>query len=823
MLKHYLTSALRHFARHKTTTTINLICLALGLVCFLAVHSVVTAFNNSDRQFADADRIYAITQKYIAPGSNMNIPTVPLTAWPAAEYLKTDIPELEAVARLNTGGEAPVSVGANKTFAKLTFADPSFFDIFDWPFLAGDAKNALRDTRSVVLTEATAIRLFGSPAKALGQSLLLHGATSLSVTGVIAPLRGLSHMSEVVPLASFDILAPMELLVSSTSGAWMRNNWNSPVGFTYVRLPADGSFTFEALKSRLATFDRRYVPAYEWQAKFGAVPLPQVFIANFNSLVGTDKTGMSVGTVLYILGALVLFVSILNYANLATAQATARAKEIGLRRVVGAGRLELAAQYIGEATLLTLAAALVAQVLVTVVATPLLSTGDSAISFAVTNFVSQLPLVLAVVLGVGFLAGAYPAFVLSRIAVAEALRSGRVRTGPRFVPSLLVAIQFSATSFLIIAILVMSVQHKSMQQNVLSKEGDPLVVISNDLSITRIAFDTIRSELLAQPHIRGVTASRQAPWEVAGSLVSVSVSPDSAARRWTVCNNDVQRDYLKTMDIPLIAGRAFDPARASDNAVYRDKQIVEGTSVIIDRALAEQSGWTPNEAIGKSLHLWRPGATYTTGPAVRVIGVVENKPLRLLGLGATSNLFLQQLDAANLPIIRIDSNDVAAGLREIDAVWTKLAPNVAIKRRFASEVLNNSLAAFKAVTKAFQMIALLASSIAVLGLIGMSLHIIRRRTHEIGVRKTMGASVQQILTLLLKDFSKPVLIANLVAWPFAFVTMTIYLNIFVTRTALSLTPFIASMLLTLLIAWLAVLIQASRAARMNPATVLRHE
>jgi putative ABC transport system permease protein len=277
------------------------------------------------------------------------------------------------------------------------------------------------------------------------------------------------------------------------------------------------------------------------------------------------------------------------------------------------------------------------------------------------------------------------------------------------------------------------------------------------------------------------------------------------------------------MEIPLIAGRGFDATRASDNAIYRDKTIVEGTSIVIDRALAEQSGWTPNEAVGKSLYLWMPGAEYTTGPAVRIIGVVENKPLRLLGLGATANLFLQRPDAANIPIIRISSTDVRAGLNEIDAVWTKLAPTVAIKRRFASEVLDNSLKTFTAIAKVFQIVASLALVIAVLGLIGMSLHIIGRRTHEIGVRKSLGASVRQILTLLLKDFSKPVLIANLIAWPFAFGAMSIYLTIFVTRTALSLAPFVASLILTLLFAWLAVAAQAMRAARMNPAAVLRYE
>jgi putative ABC transport system permease protein len=179
--------------------------------------------------------------------------------------------------------------------------------------------------------------------------------------------------------------------------------------------------------------------------------------------------------------------------------------------------------------------------------------------------------------------------------------------------------------------------------------------------------------------------------------------------------------------------------------------------------------------------------------------------------------------SAALPIIRIDGSDMRAALAEIDSVWNRLAPNVTIKRRLMDEVLSSSLTVFTAITNGFQAVAMLALVIAVLGLIGMSMHIIGRRTHEIGVRKSLGASVKQILVLLLKDLSKPIVIANVAAWPLAFGAMSLYLSIFVTRTTLSVAPFLLSLIITLIVAWTAVIVQATRAARLNPATVLRHE
>ena len=206
-----------------------------------------------------------------------------------------------------------------------------------------------------------------------------------------------------------------------------------------------------------------------------------------------------------------------------------------------------------------------------------------------------------------------------------------------------------------------------------------------------------------------------------------------------------------------------------------------------------------------------------------MIGVVDNRTTRLLGLGATSNVFFLKPLMAVTPVVRIDRRDVSAALAEIDGVWNRLMPQIAIKRRFADELLGEALATFELVSSVFAGITVLALVIAVLGLIGMSIHSIGRRTHEIGVRKTRGASVRGIVTLLLRDFSKPVLVANLIAWPLAFVAMNGYLSIFTNRVGLTWKPFATSLLLTVVYRWFAVSVQVIRAARMKPARVLRED
>ena len=300
-------------------------------------------------------------------------------------------------------------------------------------------------------------------------------------------------------------------------------------------------------------------------------------------------------------------------------------------------------------------------------------------------------------------------------------------------------------------------------------------------------------------------------------------SPAATARRVPVTVSSVNHDFFATLDIRLLAGRVFD--RDQNDTIGSAFRSGTTPVIVIDRALAQQHGWqTPDEAVGKTIYVVNIGAGSGTPAPRTVIGVVENYPMALVSpFGATANLYELQPSTATLPIVRIAAGEAAAALKEIETVWSALAPSVALKMEFADQTLNRAYAYFGMVTSVFLGVAMLALAISVLGLIGMSIQVIGRRQHEIGVRKTLGASVAKVVRLLLTDFSKPVVIANLIAWPMAYFVMNLYLSVFTLRTGLSLTPFLLSLASTMAIAWIAVSAQATRAARMKPAAVLRYE
>jgi putative ABC transport system permease protein len=386
--------------------------------------------------------------------------------------------------------------------------------------------------------------------------------------------------------------------------------------------------------------------------------------------------------------------------------------------------------------------------------------------------------------------------------------------------------QFGSASFLLIAMIVMYAQNRQLKQAAFTNISNTLVSISNNVGAAGVDYELLRSELQRLPQVQAVTASEQVPWIIFGRQESASRSRDANAQKVPILSNRVHHDFFSTLRIPLLAGRVFDREHATDDASRSAAQSAStATNVVIDRAFAEQQGWLqPGEALGKTLYVFDADSPTSLPVPRTVIGVVETRAMTIMSpFGATATLYSLAPVVANSPIIRISTTDVAATLKQIESAWNRLAPSVALKMRFADELLNDSSRSFETITTVFSGVAALALLISILGLIGMSMHVIGRRQHEIGVRKTLGASVRSIVQLLLTDFSKPVIVANIIAWPLAFIVMQVYLSVFTERTSLSITPFIASLVITVLIAWLAVAAQATRAARMNPATVLRSE
>ena len=561
------------------------------------------------------------------------------------------------------------------------------------------------------------------------------------------------------------------------------------------------------------------------QVEVGAVPLSGLMVTQLDAqLLGGSRGFLSITTLLFALGALVLLVACVNYANLATARATRRAREIGMRKVIGAQRTQVIVQYLLEAGVLTVAAVVIAIGGVALLA-PLVYEAIGVDMRLATFGDARFWVFVAALLGVvTLLGGAYPALVLSRVRPIEALRAGRVRLGPRFASTLLVGAQFAAASFLLIAVIVMYAQNAALQRTGLGTTRDQHLVIDNFRPVTGVDSDLLRDEIARLPQVRGVTQMGQAPWTDNVNLNLLSRSPEETTSPQTAFQNNVGYDFFETLDIPVLAGRVFDRAH-NDLVPQNDDDDDSGpqptVNVVIDDVLAAQLGFaSPAEAVDQMIYF--PEVLGERAQPYFVIGVVESRPLYLRGLGATSNIYRLGTGGQSV-VARLAADDIAGGVAGAEAIWRRLAPQAQFQRRFMDELFNESFENYARLSQAFVGLAAFAFFIAIIGLFGMAVQVAARRIHEIGVRKSVGARKSQIVMLLLRDFSKPVVIANLIAWPLGYVAAQVYLGVFIQRIALTPVPFIASLVIVVAIAWTAVISQALRAARANPATVLRFE
>jgi putative ABC transport system permease protein len=853
MLGHYVTVAIRNFRRHWATTLIKVFALSLGLSCFVGAYMVSDYFDNTDGSWANAGRIYAIQQKIFLPGSSADIPTLPFDSPPAAKYIRADFPKLEAVARdLAYNGEySVIAAGQKKALHMIQGVDPDFLRIFDLDFVQGDPARALSSPKSVIITTKAAESLFGTT-KVLGRSINIQNLVDVTITGVINEIPPPSVLGTNFNTKHFELLATMDVtddLIAPQFQNMSQNRYSEMDGWlnlgfrTFVLLPKDGSFTIDDLQKGLEDFGARHIPKEQGAGIFSAIPMSSITTATLDNIMLGGRLGLSITTILYFFGALVLGVACLDFANLATAEAAGRAKEIGMRKAIGASRLQVALQTLTEvAILMTVSLAIVLilmAILIAIVNNPT-DIGLHLPPLARTGFWAGM---LAILIVVSILAGGYPALVLARIRPVLALRIGKVRGGSRVVRALLIGAQFVAASFLICAVVVIFSQNAELKRTGLGRTEDPVVVVESSLINAKITAKTFRNEILSSPAVTGYTASGNQPFQLTGSLLDFSPSPDPAAKRISCQRRVVTFDYFSTVGIKLLAGRDFSEDRGDDRTQSQQprkdldlsqpgklEELLKSqppAPVVVDRATAEAFGWTPEQAIGKTFYEKIPPLPYlgnkeVTAP-VTVIGVAENAPLEFMTIGTKNYVYQIQTAAAPFPLIRISKNNVSAGLKHIDEVWNRLAPDTPIKRRFLDEQFEDSFKTFNMVNTAFLSLAIFAVIIASLGLVGMATFIVGRRKREIGVRKTIGATTGQVLRMLLWDFSKPVLVANLIAWPLAFIMAQGYLSLFITRAPLTILPFAVSLVLTVLIAWAAVGTHAFRAARTNPANVLRYE
>lgn len=829
MFKHYLATALRHFAQHKATTVINVLCLSFGLTCFAVTYGLTQYYGHGDLYHEKANRTYVVTQRNELPNQPGAIATMPLTGWSVAPYLKQDYPTLE-IARAVVGQEMAVAVqnsdqGA-KDFALVSYADPEFLRIFDLNFIVGNRRAALNEPHTAIISADFAKQLFGN-VDVLGKALLLNNRETVHITGVIGPQPQPSHITSagVMPFLRFSLLVSMDaqeaaLAAVDPAAARLTNRFFQQFNLTYVTFPEDSTLTPTLVRNELSRFADRHISPEQGRVTLSLRPASEIYEVLGDFVYQRDRTGISNQVITMILGSLVLVAACLNYANLASAQATTRLKELALRRVVGASHLQILMQSFCEALLLVAIAASLTLMSLPAVATVLQMRLGIDIRPLLLSNASFWIWIATTMVAVALVACSYPAWVAARIRPAHALQSGRAPLTKRRVMRILVVCQFSMASFLFIASDVMNTQIQKVRPAPRGVTNDPVVVISNNLRDAGIDMQLLQGELRRQAAIRFVSAIDAAPGAGVSSRGIVMANAEASARQWIISTPAVDHDFFATMEIKVLAGRVFDRSNASDVA-----SAYGIGNVVIDRKLATENGWNnPQDAIGKSIYVPSSGNKNAVGMPRTVIGVVEDEPLVPLALvGSSATLYSLAPARVSAPMIRISKDDLAGGINAIDQVWNQLAPNIPLKRKFLSEQFDLIFDRIAGITIIFPALALIAMLVGTMGLVGIATHAMAQRRFEIGIRRTLGASTARVLVMLLTDFGKPVIIANLIAWPLAYLAMSAYLSIFARSAEVTLLPFVASLIATLAIAWLAVTAQALRAARMNPATVLRYE
>jgi putative ABC transport system permease protein len=536
------------------------------------------------------------------------------------------------------------------------------------------------------------------------------------------------------------------------------------------------------------------------------------------------RTPGSIGTV-YTFAAIAVFVLLIaciNFMNLATARAAQRAREVGMRKAIGAARKQLIGQFLGESLLLTVIAVALAVAVAVAALPPFANFVEKDIGFADLAALEVVSFLVVLTLFVGLAAGTYPAFYLSAFKPVRVLKGEVTRgSGAAVFRKALVVVQFAISIALVIATIVVFQQSRFARNLELGYDKDQIVVLTGSLTGgLGPQWETLKDQWLANPEIQGVTASTLTPGMQNNSAIQLRTADDVGVSATYMA---VEFDFFETYAIDLIAGRVFSDERGTDRMVRptADAPQPARSSLVLSELAARRLGWTPEDAVGKPID--------AAGLSGIVIGVVENvyfesvreavKPI----IYAVPPIQTTGFRAIREASVRVSGRNLDETLAHIDSMWREFVPDQPVTRRFLDQDFEALYRGEQRQAQMFTLFALLAIVVACLGLFGLAAFTTSRRTKEIGLRRTLGARVGDIVRLFTVEFGTLVLVANLLAWPAAYVLMQRWLGTFVYRVELGVTVFVASGLLALLIASVTVAAVASRAARAKPATSLRYE
>jgi putative ABC transport system permease protein len=809
MLKSYLKIALRNLLRQKLYAFINIFGLALGVACCLLILLFIAHEWSFDKYHSRADRLYrAIIIEHKVDGGIEGMAYQPL---PLGSALQDEYPEIERTIRIFAGGGA-VSYG-DKHFAEgFIFTDPAFFEVFDFPLLKGDPANALNDPNAVVITRRIAEKYFGGE-NPIGKQLVTknwRGQVDVIVTGVAENPPDNSSIQ-------FDFAMHITKFPQYERNLTRWRNFNGSV-YVLLKEGAEG----KALESKLAPFVTKYWGDMRKDEQERGVlakrddalqlRLQPMAAMHLDTSVGSSPEPVSnpmCAMILAGIAVLVLAIACINFVTLAVGRSTSRAREVGVRKVLGAFRQQLVRQFSGEALLMSTLALVLGMMLAELFLPAFNHFAQKDLSLQQLSGGWALLVMAALPPVIGLLAGSYPAAFLSRLQPVAVLKGALQLRQKSVLTRLLVIFQFGLAIFLIVcAIFIVRQQHFIAARN-LGYNPEHVIAIKSFGGASKDGGQKmlrLREALAGYPqhvlNVTGASAAFNKGWDLN------SFTHEGVERSAFIFG--VDDDYLDMLGIPLIAGRNFSRERQSDLM----------NSVIVNEALVREYGWQ-EPIIGRRLSGWNedkvPG-----GPTV--IGVVKDYHFLSLHRRIQPAVLLMDPDfGINDILVRVSATNIPATIKLIEEKWRTIAPNTPFDFTFVNEDIQRQYETDRRWQQIISCSAVFAVMLACLGLFGLATLAAASRTKEIGIRKVLGASVTRVVTLLAREFALLVLLANLLAWPFAYFVMTKVLQNYAYRIEIGGWVFALSGGLALFIALATVSTQAIKAALANPVEALRYE
>ena len=829
MWRNYLTVGFRALTRSKTYAFINIFGLATGLAACVMLMLYVRYETTYDRWLPDADRTFQIQAVNVGP--DVSRPTPQQGAHGIiAETLGRDFPEIEAISRAE--GVEPVFLrNGEPSFAPMHLVEPNFFQIVRLPFLRGNPATALSRPDGLVLSRTEAMNRFGS-IDIVGQTVtaIRRGEQyALRVTGVTEDIPRNSHME----FTMFGRIAEQD---KEECG------WGCVNGYVYARLREGADPA--ALTARLADWERRTIPPqnvggqrvsegdlFDWRF----VNVRDVHLSGADGPLERPGNDRRTIVTFAVVALLILLMAAVNFINLATARASQRAREVALRKVLGAQRRQLVTQFLGESMLITGVALLVALTLVELGLPYLSAFLNSNLEVTYLGLDGILLPVVGLWLLVGLAGGLYPAFYLSRYQPGEVLKANKSSAEPLGTGRLrgaLVVGQFAISIGLIVCTIVVYAQTMFAQSTDLGFEREGLIQVDN---MSRAAVIPVTENLMRQiDAVEGVESVAAGNIYVAsGTTLNANVQVPGQSTRPLIGQYSVSPEFFPTMRIPMLVGRPLSRRFANDNGftAYEPEEAAEasqramvqrGLNIVVNQLATERMGFaSPQAALGKTILVDQYSEEIGMTPAT-IVGVTANSRFRSLREPVEPMLFYDR-GIYRTMIIRFRSANPDAVRRNVEQVWRRIVPDVPFEGEFADEQLADLYATDAARGRTFAGFAMLAVVIACLGLFGLAAFTAERRTKEIGIRKVFGARSRDIVRLLAWQFTKPVMIANLIAWPVAWWVMRDWLNGFDARIDLGPGPFVVAGALAFVIAIGTITGHALRVARTNPIHALRYE